>query len=228
MQHTKILRGKYQITKNTYVVCYLHIVEANKTEIRTLIKLKSSGFAMVPVGTTIFFNVEPLIQDSQQSSRSYSIFSIKVNQVEDLDGHSLHVCTSIDKKIRGDLRTAERRVLDFPLRLSTSQAMFTAIEGNNQGLTLQYTANNAMVSLALERTYEFSVNLKEKDYVLPGCIKHIQYDWQTHQHVIGVHFNNLNKDQDMILNLLVDPDYVIPISNKASVDTSTGKISVDG
>lgn len=225
--NTKILRGKYQITKNIYVVCYLHIVEANNDEVRTLLKVKSNAFAMVPVGTTIFFNVEPLAKDGKSSASSYTVFSVKVKRVEDLDGNSLHICTPIDKKARTDLRVAERRLLDFPVGLANSEALFTAKEGNNQGLTLQYTANHAMVSLALDRTYEFSMSLKDEAYLLPGCIKHIQYDWQTHQHVIGVHFTKLNKDQDMILNLLVDPDYVIPISNKGSVDSAAGKISMD-
>ena len=224
---TKILRGKYQITKNTFVICYLHVVEANQQEFKTFLKLKSKGFAEVPVGTTLFFNMEPPKKGGTETLPSYTIFSVKVTQVSEVGGQMLHVCTAVEKKQREELRAAPRRPLDFPVALANSEALFTATNGNNQGLTLQYSANHAMVSLVLGRTYEFVMNHKEQSYVLPGDIKHIQYDWQTHQHVIGVHFNKLDKDQDMILNLLVDPDYVIPISNKASVDTATGKISLD-
>ncbi len=224
---TKILRGKYQITKNTFVICYLHVVEASQHEIKTYLKLKAKGFSEVPVGTTIFFKVEPLNKGDDDTPPSYTIFSVKVTHVQEVNGQMLHVCTAVDKKQREELRAAPRRALEFPVALANSEALFTAINGNNRGLTLQYSANHAMVSLVLGRSYEFVMSHKETSYVLPGEIKHIQYDWQTHQHLIGVHFNKLDKDQDMILNLLVDPDYVIPISNKASVDTATGKISLD-
>ena len=223
-KHTKIIRGKYQITKNIFVICYLHIVEANETAVRTLIKLKSNAFTGVPVGTSIFFNGEPGLQADQPT---FSNYFIKVKQVEDLDGNPLHVCTGLNKLAHQELRSVERRPVGFSIGLSNSHAVFTARDGNNQGLTLQYTAKHAMVSLVLDRVYEFSVQLKEKEYLLPGRIKHIQYDWQSHQHIIGVHFDALNKDQEMILNLLVDPDYVIPISNNASIDSAAGKISLD-
>lgn len=224
ISRAKVLKGKYQITKNIFVVCYLYILDANNDEVRTLIKLKSNAFAMVPVGTTIYFNMG---KENWLPDGDYSTFSVKVKRVEDLDGNSLHVCTAIAKGARKNSRAQERRPLDFPMTLAKSQSVFTAKSGNSQGLTLQYTANHAMVSLALDKTYEFSVSLKGEEYTLPGLIKHIQYDWQTHQHVIGVHFNMLNKDQEIILNLLVDPEYVIPISNNASVDSAAGKISLD-
>jgi len=220
----KILKGKYQITKNSYVVCYLHILDANNDEVRTLLKIKSNAFTEVPVGTTIYFSMG---KDNRQPDGSFSLFSVKVKIVQSLDGNPLHICTAIKKTERQDMRAAERRPLDFPVKMSNSDAMFTARSGNNQGLTLQYAANHAMMSLVLDRTYDFSVNLKDTEHVLPGAIKHVHYDWQTHMHVVGVQFNNLNKDQEIILNLLVDPDYVIPISNNASVDTATGKISLD-
>ena len=220
----KILKGKYQITKNSYVVCYLHILDANNDEVKTLLKIKSNAFTEVPVGTTIYFSMG---KDNRQSDGTFNLFSVKVKRVDDVSGNPLHVCTAINKASRENMRAIERRPLDFPVKLSNSDAMFTARDGHSQGLTLQYTANHAMMSLILDRTYDFSVNLKDTEHLLPGKIKHIHYDWQTHQHVVGVHFSQLNKDQDIILNLLVDPDYVIPISNNASVDTAAGKISLD-
>jgi hypothetical protein len=150
-----------------------------------------------------------------------------VKRVEDMNGSPLHVCTPINKASRENMRATERRPVDFPVSLANANATFIARDGNSQGLTLQYVARHATMSLMLERSYEFSVTLKDTEHLLPGTVKHIQYDWQTHQHVVGVHFGSLNKDQEMIMNLLVDPDYIIPISNNASVDTATGKISVD-
>jgi len=220
----KVLKGKYQVTKNIYVVCYLYIVEANQDEVRTFIKLKSSAFTSISVGTTILFNMG---KSGSSKSDTYNVFSAKVKGVEEQDGQTLHVCTPIQKSERRNLRASERRPVHFPVGMSNSQAIFNALEGSSQGLTLRYSANHAMVSLTLDQTYEFKVNLKDELYCLPGSIKHIQYDWQTHQHLIGVYFGELNKDQAMILNLLVDPEYVVPISNNASVDSAAGKISLD-
>lgn len=220
----KVLKGKYQITKNIYVVCYLYLVEATEAEVRTLVKLKSSAFTSIPVGTPILFDME---KSNSTKNGLYRVFSSKVKSVEELDGHALHVCTPIQKSERPDLRASERRPVHFPVGISNSQAIFNAFAGSNQGLTLRYSANHAMVSLSLNRTYEFKVNLKDELYCLPGSIKHIQYDWQTHQHLIGVYFGDLNKDQAMILNLLVDPEYVVPLSNNASLDSAAGKISLD-
>ena len=84
-----------------------------------------------------------------------------------------------------------------------------------------------MVSLSLNRVYNFSVQLKGETYPLPGQIKRIQYDWTSYQHIIGVDFSALNKDQDIILSLMVDPEYTVQLSNKQTVDTASGKISVD-
>jgi len=220
----KVLKGKYQVTKNIYVVCYLYLVEATHDEVRTFIKLKSNAFTCIPAGTTILFNVG---KPKASKNGVYKVCSAKVKGVEELDGQALHICTPIQTSERRNLRATERRPVHFPVGLSNSQAIFNALEGNNQGLTLRYSANHAMVSLTLNQTYEFKVTLKDELYCLPGSIKHIQYDWQTHQHVIGVYFGDLNKDQSMILNLLVDPEYVVPISNNASVDTAAGKISLD-
>jgi hypothetical protein len=219
----KILKGKYQVTKNIYVTCYLHILEAGNEEVRTLIKIKSNAFAMIPAGTVLVFNGK----DPQTGVGPKSVFSTQVLRVEELDGKSLHICTGITEENRPDLRSALRKPVKFPVLMAQSQALFTAIEGTNQGLTLLYSTNYAMVSLGLERVYEFSVQWKDETYLLPGHIKHIQYDWQSHQHLIGVQFKELSKDQQLILNLLVDPDYVVPISNNAVVDSAAGKISLD-
>lgn len=224
---TKVLQGKYQITKNTYVVCYLHVLEANDQALRTFLSLKKGSYTQVPIGTKIFFNAEPMNKQKSGPDHQFDIFSITVKQIEDMDGQPLHVCTTIQKSSRPDMRSQPRKNVDFPVQLTNSSSVFIAKNGNNRGLTLRYTANRAMVSLILNRSYNFSVHLKGEDYILPGKIKHIQYDWKSHQHIIGVDFSELTKDQDIILNLLVDPDYTVQLSDKQTVDTASGKISLD-
>lgn len=222
---TRVLKGKYRITQNTFVVCHLNVLEATDQEMRTFIRVKNNAFAQLPIGTRIVLNAQALHQGGSTQQREFSIFSLVVKQIEDLNGQPLHVCTSVQKEVRPDLRVQERRDVDFSLRLAGMSEVFTAKSGNNKGLTLHFTANRAMMGLVLERCYDFFVAFKGDDYKLPGQIKHIQYDWTSNEHLIGVHFANLNSDEDIVLNLLVDPDYTIPISNRQVVDSAAGKIS---
>lgn len=220
---TRVLKGKYRITQNTFVVCYLNVLEATDQEIRTFIRLKKNAFTRLPIGTHVYFNAETLNKGG--SKGELSIFSVVVKQIEEINGQPLHVCTSVQKEIRANLRSQERREVDFELQLANSSSVFIAKNGNNKGLTLHFTAKRAMMGLMLDQFYDFSVQFKGEEYILPGQIKHIQYDWKSHEHLIGVHFPKLDTDQDIVLNLLVDPDYTIPISNRQVVNTSTGKIS---
>lgn len=222
---TRTLRGKYQITKNIFVTCYLDVVEATDKEIRTFLGLKRRSDTLVPVGTQIFFNAETINKINVRRNRTFDIFSIKVVEVEDMGGKPLHVCTAISKDSRADLRNDERKEAEFPVRLRGTKSDFIARGGTSKGLTMHYTAKRAMLSLNLGKLYNFSVQYKGNDYQLPGIVKHIQYDWKTHDHVVGVHFPNLDQESEIILNLLLDPEYTIDISSRQTVDTALGKIS---
>lgn len=224
----KTVKGRYQIAKNIYVFCFLNILEANSKEIKTFLGFKRRAKSLVPIGTRIFFSMEAMLSSAPSEGHdSFEMYSIQVLQMEDMDGKPLHICSPIQKESRAQTRKQERREVNFPVNLVNSQAIFTALNGNNQGLTLQYTNNRAMLSLVLNQSYEFSVQHKTDEATLVGVIKHIQYDWKSHQHVIGVHFPKLATREDTILNYLIDPNYKIEISNKQTVDTSSGKISLD-
>ncbi len=224
---TKVLKGKYQLSKNIFVSCYLNVLEATDQEIRAFVGLKRNANTQVPIGTKIIFDAGAVKKNAPVPEASFDILSITVRQIEEKNGQPLLVCTPIQKETRQDQRQHERRDVDFPMQIANSSAVFIAKNGSSKGLTLQYTANRAMVSLSLNRVYNFSVQLKGETYPLPGQIKRIQYDWTSYQHIIGVDFSALNKDQDIILNLMVDPEYTVQLSNKQTVDTASGKISVD-
>lgn len=224
---TKTLRGKYQITKNIFVTCYLDILEATDKEIRTFLSLKKRTDTLVPVGTRIFFDVETINKINVRRQRDFDIFSITVQQLEDWNGKPLHVCTPIQKEARPNLREAERVSAEFPVLLEGGTSEFIARSGTEKGLTLHYTAKKAMLSLALGQQRDFKVTYKGEEYFLNGRVKHIQYDWKRHEHVVGVHFPNLKQEENIILNLLLDPHYTIDISAKQTIDTSAGKISLD-
>jgi hypothetical protein len=144
-----------------------------------------------------------------------------------MDGKPLLVCSTIHKETRPDMRQWERREVRFPVTITNSGSRFESLNGCSRGLSLLYKPNRAMVSLSLEKIYPFSIHLKGEQYLFDGNIKHIQYDWDSHHHTIGVHFPHLSKDQEIVLNRLIDPEYKITISNKSTVDSSAGKISID-
>lgn len=224
---TKTLRGKYQVTRNIFVTCYLDVLEATDKEIRTFLGLKKRSDTLVPVGTRIYFDAETINKINMRRSNSFDIFSISVQEVEDLNGKPLHVCTTIQKETLTNRRSTDRKEAQFPVRLKGSKASFLAQGGAAQGLTLHYTARRAMLSLTLNQSYEFLLNYKDMEYVLPGQIKHIQYDWKSHEHVVGVHFPSLGEEEDIVLNRLIDPSYTIDISGRQTIDTAEGKISVE-
>jgi hypothetical protein len=224
---TKRLRGRYQITKNTFVTCYLDVLEASSDGFKTFIGLSSRADTVVPVGTRIFFNAEPSRQVDAQPPQSFDVYSITVRQIEDVSGQPILVCSPIQKETRPNLRSEERKQAQFPVRLSgkSQSTSFVAKEGTVKGLTLVYAARKALLSLALGQVYNFSVEYKGTTYQLPGEVKHIRYDWKTHEHLVGVHFRQLPEQEKVVLNLLLDPTYTIPITDKQTVDTSLGKIS---
>jgi hypothetical protein len=223
----QIIKGKYQITKNIFVICYLSVLEANDHEIKTFLRIKGKAAAMVSIGTKIYFDANPINKMNVMRQRDFDVFSITVKQIEDMDGKPVHVCTPIHKESRPELRAAERKETNFLVSIANSSSQFQAMNGCSQGLSLLYKPNRAMISLSLDRSYNFSVPLKDEIYLMEGKIKHIQYNWETHHHIIGVHFPNLSKDHEIVLNRLIDPDYKIDISTKSSIDTSAGKISID-
>lgn len=223
----KRLRGKYQIMKNTFVTCYLDVVQASEEGFKAFIGLSSRGGTVVPVGTRIFFRAEPSRQAEPQPSHAFELYSITVRQIEDVNGQPILVCSPIQKESRPDLRTEARKKVQFPVTLSGKNqgASFIAKEGTVNGLTLVYTAKKALLSLVLGQVYPFTVEYKGTAYHLPGEVKHIQYDWKTHEHLVGVHFRQLPEQEKIILNLLLDPNYTIPIMDRQTVDTALGKIS---
>jgi hypothetical protein len=224
---TKTLKGKYQITRNIFVTCYLDILEASDKEIRTFLGLKKRSDTLVSIGTKIYFNAETNNKINVRRSNTYDIFSITVLEIEDMDGKPLHVCTPILKESRPDLRGEERLKTEFYLELEGAGTDFLAKSGTVKGLTLHYRAKKAMLSLTLHQEYSFKVIYKGELHRLPGEIKHIQYDWKSHDHIVGVAFNRLTREQETILNLLIDPSFTIDITGKQTIDSALGKISQD-
>lgn len=222
---TKTLRGKYQITKDIYVACYLDILEATDKEIKTFVGLKKRADSTLPAGTRIYFDAEVINKINVRRSNSFDIFWIKVLGSGNLDGKPLHICTTINKETRPNLRGEDRKEAAFPVYLAGSGAEFKAVNGTVQGLTLLYEARKAVLSLAVGHEYEFSVNYKDRDYLLPAVIKHIQYDRREHEHLVGIQFAPLGQELETIVRLLLDPDYKIQISDRHTVDTALGKIS---
>ena len=223
---TRTLRGKYRLSKNIFVTCYVNVLEATDKEIRTFIGLKQRGDNEVTVGTQIFFDAGPLNLVHFETDRTVELYSITVLKVEENEGGMLHICTPIDKEVRPDLRARNRMVAEFPVRLADKDTEFVVKDGTSKGLALIYKEKRAMASLIVNKSYDFTVTYKDHDYTIPADIKHIQYDWRSHRHMVGIHFPKVTQDQEIILNLLLDPDYTIPITDNQTVDTALGKISL--
>lgn len=227
LKKSKTLRGKYQIKKNIYVTCYVDVVEANDQGIRAFIGLKRLSDTIVATGTKIYFNAESINKINERRSNSFDVFSVTVLDLEDLDGKPLHVCTPILKEKRTNLRAAERVKTEFYVHMAGTGASFLAKNGTLNGLTLLYKSKKAVLSLTLNTCYDFDIAYKGKNYAFNGEVRHIQYDWKTHDHLIGIYFKKLPGEQETVLNLLLDPNYKVDLTAKQTIDTAAGKISRD-
>lgn len=207
--------------------CHLNVLEATDHDMKTFLRVKGNTYTMVPIGTKIYLNADSINKLNVLRQKDFDIFSITVQKIEEVNGKPLHICTTIHKETRAEMRGSERRDVHFPVSITNSSSLFETLNGCSEGLSLLFKPNRAMVSLSLDRSYQFSVQFREEDYFLDGNIRHIQYDWATHHHIIGVHFPNLTKDQEILLNRLIDPEYKINISTKSSIDSAAGKISID-
>jgi hypothetical protein len=216
-----ISKGRFQINKNVFAACYLDIIEANNQEVRLVLSSKKRGDHQVPLGTRIYMD----LPSYGETARSFDTVSVTVLKIEEADHQLIHVCTPIQKSTHPDRRQQPRRMVDFPVLLVDSQTLFLAVNGTASGLALRYAAQRAMLKLTIGQSYQFKFNCKGEDCVLRGLIKHIQYDWQTFEHQVGVSFPSLSKDEEIMLNLMVDPDYTVPISTRQTIDSGAGKIS---
>lgn len=230
----KTVRGRYQIKNNIFVTCYMDVEEANDQEFRTYISLKKRYDTMVPVGTKLMLNAESINKITARRSGSYDLFSVTVTGMELVDGKPLHICTPIHKTTYPDRRSRERRNSEFMLSLDgASDGRFLvqngtiSQEGSPGGLKLKYQSKKAVLSLKLDQVCKFKVLYKGEEYVFPGAIKHIQYDWKKHDHELGIEFIVTDDEIEFILNKLIDAEYTIELSGRHSVDTAAGKISRD-
>ena len=220
---TKTLRGKYQLSKNTYVACYLDVVEATDKEIHTFVGLKKRADGVVPNGARIYFDAEMINKINVRRSNTFDIFSVTVLFTRPSNGKTLHICSPINKETHGNLRETERQPMGVHAVLN--EAQFTVTDATRQGLTLLYTSKKSIMSLVVNHHYELLIQYKDESYPFPVEIKHVQYDWRSHEHVIGVQFGELSEDQQTILTLLLDPRFSIDLSGPQTVDTHQGKVS---
>ena len=224
---TQTLRVKFQIKRNIMATCVVDVVEANDRELRAFVGSKARKDTLLPVGTRVYFNAESIHKITARRSNTFDIFSVTVQEIEDAGGKPLHVCTPILKESHPDLRAMERKPTQFLVTIDGTETEFIAKDGTGTGLTLLYQSKKAVLSLKLGESYPFRMVYKDEAYSLPGIIRHIHYDWKTHDHIVGVHFPKLGGEEEMVLQRLIDPTFVLDISSKQTVDTASGKVSRD-
>lgn len=241
VSYPQTVNGKYRIARNVHASCRIDIMEEDADSLKLFLGVKKKADSTVVVGTRIFLDTpasksRSVIRPQGGSKEDIECASVMVREVSQLDGKALLVCSGIQRETLSERRRLPRREVSFPVRLNeVAEAEesgkdygkpFIAIQGNTQGLTLQAdNGQKTLTRLVIDRHYNFTVRHKEIDYTLPGTIRHIRYDWKDYRHCLGVSFAALTSEQEVVLNLLLDPSYSIPISTSQTIDTSQGKIS---
>lgn len=227
----KTLLGKYQVRENMFVICYLEVVEANDTEFRTFLGIRRTSDVVVPIGTRIYLNAESIHKITAKRTNVYDVYYVTVKGMDEVDGRPLHICESLTKTTHKDMRENPRVELNFPVIVDLGDGQtisFQVVNGTANGFTLLYKSNHVLLGgLHLDEAYSFQVPYKDRFYDFIAFVKHIQYNWRTHEHQVGIEFSEMDTDHSIVLNLLIDPNYSIDISHKESIDPLTGKIRKD-
>jgi hypothetical protein len=190
--------------------------------------VKRNADVVVPVGTKIYLNADSINKITARRSNVFDVFYVVVRGVADHNGRPLHMCSALIKESHPDMRRTPRTPVDFPasVEMESGEAVqFTAKNATLEGLTLISKSQYVLLGgIHLGASHDFKIAYKGKDYFFNGKVCHIHYNWKTHEHIIGITFTGLTSDQEIIMNLLIDPEYRIDISHKETIDPLTGRI----
>jgi hypothetical protein len=228
LQLEQSLKAKYQVNRNLYVTCYLDGIEATADGIKAQIGIRSPGDTIVPVGTKLYLPSHTIKSVGPEGGNEYEIFYVVVLGVAIEYGEPIQICSPIQKEKRKNLRQHDRKVCQFRINFEEMESTeFTVVNGSSHGLTLLYKPSRLFIGLVLGNEYTIHTLYKEQDYTFPGQVTHIQYDWQSNQHLVGMQILQLTQTQDAMLNRMIDPNYKIEVRQTASIDTDEARIRSD-
>lgn len=221
------LQAKYQIHHNLFVTCTLDIVEANSDGMQAQISVRSRGDTVVPVGTKLHL-IFPKPYPEIMADRRFEVLYVKVLGIEIIKGKPVQVCSPICREVRTDTRKHERKTCRFEVKLAElSTTAFTVVNGSINGLTLVDSTAKLFIGLGLGNEYHINATHKDEIFSFPAKVAHIHYDWRQHQHQVGVKILSLTPVQKVVLNRLIDPNFVLEMTQTASVDTDEALIRHD-
>ncbi len=235
----RTLRAKFQIKSNIYVHCYVEIEDISDTECRAYIGVKRRADTILPIGSKVFINPESLktkkvaknkknetTEDSKETpsdDHEEAFIRVLEHQIYSGDEETVHICSPIQRESRKDLRKIERKASLFKMRYGEDTEILVE-NGSTKGLGLLIKSEHAILSMTLDREYTLTATHKGKEYSFPGSVKHILYNWKTYEHRLGFELKPLSRQKEIVLNILIDPDYKTDLSG-STVDAATGKIT---
>ncbi len=234
----KTLRAKFQIKSNIFVHCYVEVEDVSDTEFRAYIGVKRRADTVLPIGAKVFINPDSLKPKSvvskkddeadfkgksEDEAHEFVFVRVLKHQVYEGSEGTVHICSPIQRENRNNLRKTPRKPSDFKI-YHGKDIEFSVENGSTKGLGLFFKSNNAVVAMTPNREYTLTATHKEKEYSFPGSIKHILYNWKTYEHRIGFELQPLSKEKEIVMNILIDPEYKISLSG-STVDAATGKIT---
>ncbi|MBX2859877.1 MAG: hypothetical protein KTR14_01485 [Vampirovibrio sp.] len=213
-----VISAKYQIKPNVFAMCNLEIVEVDEQGVQALFGIRQIGDTSLMPGTAVYF--------CTNKSGTVNQSCVTVQQVKN-DGKKVrHYCSPITTLAPEDRRTIPRKESEFFIKLSESKATFLAENGTQEGLKLRYKSKQAVLSLNVGKQYNFKTPHKGTEYNFDGIIRYVIYDWRKYEHILGVSFEGLDDTHQTVLNLLIDPNYKVELSDQ-KIDASAGKVSAD-
>ena len=225
----KTIRAKFQIKPNIYVNCYVEVEDVSDDDFRAYVGIKRRADTIVPVGAKILFNPSSMNPESRQIASDlkgeYEEISVTVLKhfTYSGDDQAVHICTPLQRNKRPEQRRQRRKTCNFILRFD-DEHIFRVENGTTDGLMLFFQAKNPITNMALDTEYMFQAEHKGHNFRFPAVIKHVLYNWKTHEHRLGIAFQSLDRATEMALNVMLDPNFKLDLS-MGSVDTESGKIT---
>lgn len=219
-------KAKYQVNKNTFVVCYLDVLEATSENFKAQVGIRAQGDSLIPLGTKLYM-ISDALYEQYVGKQRFDLFYVVVEDLEIRNGYPIQVCSAISKERRVNLRSKTRRRGSFPLYFSNEEGELGVLEGSVSGVSAIYHPQSSVAGLVVGQTYDLNFEYNTQLHSIQSRVAHLHYDWMSNEHVVGFAFENMSNEASTALSKLLDVHF-IDTTPKSEVDADAARIKPQG
>lgn len=216
--------------------CYLNLIEIKKDYIKAQVGKRSyDDIVFVPQTRLVVDRTQfkggklPLTLNTEEEGAEniVEVLYLDVLETEVANDNVYHIFSPIHKLHFKDRRQTPRKQCHFISTFDKFGYKFKVVEGTTQGLTLEFSSEKVLSGLVINQEYTLRSQFKTQPLDITVKLKHINYDWYTQVHRIGMSVSPLKAVQENILQHLIDPNYQFVLEQTDTVDMAGGRIRLD-